>query len=160
MEEKPGKDFMIIHLIKNKALALLFLALVLTLGCQPDLSDDPIPHIVFEPITIDMSLPKYFALQSDGAALELNEGGVRGIIVYRENASTFRAFEKNCTYQPNSACATVNVDASTFFMIDPCCSSTFNFEGDPQSGPASRPLRQYLIERTGSALTITDETVN
>ncbi|MCK6616983.1 MAG: hypothetical protein L6Q51_05005 [Cyclobacteriaceae bacterium] len=98
-------------------------------------------------------------LNTDGNSKYFN-GGVRGIIVHRVNASTYRAFERNCSFQPNEACATVGVHVSTLFMEDSCCGSTFNFNGDPTGGPAWRPLRQYQTILSGNELTITDEVVD
>ncbi len=85
-------------------------------------------------------------------------GGVQGIILYRQNSSTYYAFERNCSYQPAGACVTVDVHSSNLYMVDPCCSSIFSFpEGNPNGGPAWRPLRKYATYLNGSTLTITDE---
>ncbi|MFN3839525.1 MAG: hypothetical protein ACK4RF_02360 [Cyclobacteriaceae bacterium] len=138
----------------------LFAVLAAVLACcSPDLSDDPIPPATFADIFINLSLPENLSLNTDGASKYFN-GGVRGIIVYRVNSSTYRAFERNCSYQPNNACATVGVHVSTLFMEDSCCGSTFNFQGDPTGGPAWRPLRQYHTILNGNELTVTDEVVN
>ncbi|MFZ6012485.1 MAG: hypothetical protein ACOYXT_19235, partial [Bacteroidota bacterium] len=90
-----------------------------------------------------------------------SEGGVQGIIVYRINASSYVAYERNCSYHPNDACVTVEVHPSNLYMYDPCCSSSFDFStGQPTGGPAWRPLRQYETSLSGSNLTITDEIIN
>lgn len=138
---------------------LLFLMMLV--GCSSDLSDDPIPIILFSDIEINLNLPEYATLQTDGGAKELNNGGVRGIIVYRVNSTTYRAYERNCSYRPNEACATVDIHSSRLFMIDPCCNSNFSFEdGLPIGGVAWRPLNQYRTQLNGLTLTITDELVN
>lgn len=129
-------------------------------GCSPDLNDAPIPDAVFDDIVLNLSLPAYNSLRVDGGYAAIG-GGVRGIIIYRQGSSTFFAYERNCSFQPNDACSTVDVDVTGLYMIDPCCSSTFNFSnGDPSSGPAWRPLRQYKTLFDGGNLTITDEVVN
>jgi len=155
MDKRVGKVFMIIanNFFKKRLLLLLFL-----ISCSPDLVDDPIPFLPFPDINI--VLPNYAALSSDGGYILINDGGVRGIILYRKNASTYLAFERNCSYKPNDACATVEVHSSTLFMNDTCCGSSFSFEGIPTGGPAWRPLQQYRISLSGSSLTITDEIVN
>ena len=85
-------------------------------------------------------------------------GGVRGIIVYRTNSTSYNAFERNCSYHPNDACATVNVHNSGLYMTDPCCASTFDFlDGNPSGGIAWRPLRRYRTQLNGLTLSITDE---
>lgn len=139
--------------------AVLYLALLSLVSCTPDLSDDAIPWQPFDVISINLNLPEYVDLKTDGRYVYI-DGGVRGIILYRKNASTYLAYERNCSYQPNSACATVDVHVSTLYMLCSCCSSTFDLStGLPTSGPAWRPLQQYETSLNGSTLTITDEIV-
>ena len=84
-------------------------------------------------------------------------GGVKGIYVIRQNASTYLAFERNCPYQPYNACALVTIDRnSRLFLRDTCCTSQFSFQGQVMSGPAARALRQYTVTQSGSLLTITN----
>jgi hypothetical protein len=131
--------------------------LFLTLSCNPDLVDDPIPHGNFPDIIITLS--NYPSLISDGGYILINDGGVRGIILYRKNISMYLAFERNCTFQPGDACATVDIHSSTLFMQDTCCGSSFNFDGIPTGGPAWRPLLQYQTSLSGNTLTITDNVI-
>ena len=139
----------------------LFLVLLVVVGCSRDLSDDEIPPTSFPDIVIDLSLPSNIALASKGGYKEINDGGLRGIIVYCQDIGVYHAYERNCSYTPNQACATVNVDASRLFMIDPCCSSMFDFStGQPISGPAWRPLRQYQATANGVELVITENIIN
>ena len=141
-------------------ISLCLLACILILGCQPDLTDDEIPYQPFDVININLNLPAYNALRTDGGSMAINEGGVRGIIIYRQNISNYVAYERNCSFEPNSACATVDIDVSTLFMICSCCSSTFDFStGIPLGGIAWRPLRKYETSVNGSFLIITDQIV-
>lgn len=159
-EERAGKDFMItINKLLQKLSKPVLLVFVALINCSPELTDDPIPPATFADIFINLSLPEHLVLNTDGHSKYFN-GGVRGIIVHRVNASTYRAFERNCSFQPNEACATVGVHISTLYMEDSCCGSTFNFNGDPTGGPAWRPLRQYQTILSGNELTVTDEVVD
>ncbi|HPM30087.1 MAG TPA: hypothetical protein PLJ60_07100, partial [Chryseolinea sp.] len=84
--------------------------------------------------------------------------GVRGIILYRKDVATYIAYERNSSFHPNEACATVDVHNSNLYMIDICSNSTFDFStGIPTSGPAITPLRRYVTNLNGFELTITDE---
>lgn len=154
MDKRVGKVFMITvnSFFKKRLLLLLFL-----IACEPDLVDDPIPFQPFPDINI--VIPNNPDLSSDGGNIEIN-GGVRGIILYRKNSTTFLAFERNCSYKPNDACATVEVHSSTLFMQDACCGSSFSFEGIPTGGPAWRPLQQYQTSLSGNTVTITDQIIN
>lgn len=138
---------------------VIYVAICTLAGCKPDLSDDPIPWQPFDVISINLNLPEYVSLKTDGRSVYV-DGGIRGIILYRKNASTYLAYERNCSFQPNSACATVDVHVSTLYMLCSCCSSTFDLStGLPTSGPAWRPLRQYETSLNGTILTITDQPV-
>lgn len=129
-------------------------------SCSTELFDSPIPEAVFEDIVINVSNPEYNNLNTVGYVHIGGSAGVRGIILYKVNATTYRAFERNCSYQPNDACATVDVHVSTLFMQDSCCGSTFNWDGNPTGGVAWRPLRQYQTYLDGTLLTITDEALD
>jgi hypothetical protein len=162
MEEKVERDFMITHPDFIRRGCVLFIGLLFLASsfqsCKPDLSDDPIPYQPFDDIVINLTLPAYINLATDGGYITLNSGGVRGIILYRKSSSTYLAFERNCSLQPNDACATV--DPQIFDMKDSCCGSIFSYStGQPTSGPAWRPLNQYRTTLSSNTLTITDEIV-
>ncbi len=132
---------------------------LLLLACSPDLEDDPIPFIAFSPISINLNLPEFVGLKTDGGYKEIG-GGVRGIVVYRKNSAEYLAWEKNCSFQPNDVCATVNVHISGLYLTDACCNSNFDFSsGLPTSGPAWRPLQRYATQLNGSELLVTDQIV-
>lgn len=141
--------------------AMVLLVVAAITSCQPDTGDEPIPFVPFLPYLINLSAPEFHPLTIDGGYKEIGAIGVRGVILYRQDAATYLAFERNCTFRPNEACATVNVHSSLLYMVDPCCSSTFSFAGGmPTGGVATRALRQYATELIGTQLTITDEIIN
>jgi hypothetical protein len=135
--------------------------LVFLAACSQDLSDAEIPIAHFPDIIINLSLPSNINLAAKGGYKTINEGGVRGIIVYCEDVGIYHAYERNCSYTPNEACATVDVDISRLFMIDHCCGSQFDFTtGQPIGGIAWRQLREYQTIANGSELVITETIVN
>ena len=137
------------------AYCLLFMT-----SCKQDLSDDPIPEGIFPDIIFSLNLPQYSPLKLDGGSVSI-DGGVRGIIIYRKNSNTYLAYERNCSFHPNDACATVDVHSSKLFLIDTCCGSSFGFDdGVPTGGPAWRPLRRYKTYLNGYELTINSEAAN
>ncbi len=144
----------------NTRVSLLVLLLALA-ACEPQMSDDPIPWVPFPEIVMNLNLPENIALRTDRGIREINDGGVKGIIVYRIDANTYRAYERNCSFTPFDAGASVNVDNSKLFLIDHSCGSSFTLEqGTPMGGPAWRPLRQYRTSIANNTLTITDEAIN
>ncbi|MEO1051329.1 MAG: hypothetical protein AAFX87_11940 [Bacteroidota bacterium] len=149
-------------IIKNILRSLVLFCIITISACtNTELPQDQIPFVPFNNIEINLSNIQYISLRNNGGWVELNTGGVRGIILYRNSPSEYIAYERNCSYEPNEACATVNVDPSGLFMVDNCCGSTFNFaDGNPLGGPAIFPLRRYRVILDGNFLTITDEPLN
>lgn len=96
--------------------------------------------------------PTNFKLNAIGGWIYLS-GGVRGIILYRKSTDEFEAFERNCTWQPKDACATLSVDSTNVSLSDNCCSSQFViFDGSVIKGPATIPLRRYQASFDGSTV--------
>lgn len=140
-----------------KKLFVLSVALMMFAGCEPDRSDDAIPWQPFDVININLNLPEYVHLKMDGQHMYLNNEGVRGIILYHHSGDNYLAYERNCSYQPNSAAATVELHSSNLFMICTGCNSSFDLAtGYPTGGIAWRPLNQYSTSVNGTMLTITD----
>jgi nitrite reductase/ring-hydroxylating ferredoxin subunit len=144
-----------------KRLLFYFFVIQFCWSCGRDTYDQPIPPAFFQDIVIDITFPEYVRLRTDGGTYEMNDKGIRGIIIYRKSSGNYLAYEKNCSYHPADACATVQVDASGLYMIDFCCGSSFSLQdGTPIGGPAWRPLRQYRTIMDIALLTITSESLN
>ncbi|HEX8327992.1 MAG TPA: hypothetical protein VF629_10660 [Hymenobacter sp.] len=127
-------------------------------------SDDQ-PQIPYAPVNLSINITnqQYAALRVDNGAVTFpvkgpaGDGGVKGVIVVRQSAGTFLAFERNCPYRPYDACALVSLDRnSRQFLADSCCNSQFDLRGQSIGGPAARPLRQYATSLQGSLLNITN----
>ncbi len=115
----------------------------------------------FPTITINLNYPQYQRLKLDGGFVYVEGGGLKGIILYRASENSYLAYERACPHHPGAACAIVQVDGSTLFMIDRCCNSSFNFsDGQVTGGPAERPLIQYRVDQEGNILKISDEIIN
>lgn len=136
----------------NRAL-LTIGAMLLLVGCRDEGSQQPLPEDVLVDISIVVTNIEYLPLQQDGGFVYL-DGGRRGILLYRQNASSYLAFERNCTYRPTDSCASVHVHSSRLYMEDTCCGSQFDFTGRPTFGPAPLPLRRYSTTLSGNLLRI------
>ena len=126
---------------------------------------DAQPQIPYAPVNLSLSLAaqEYAALRFDNGAVSIpmkgpaGNAGVRGVIVVRQSAGTFSAFERNCPYQPYNSCALVSLDRnSKLFMRDSCCASQFDLKGQVTGGPAPLPLKQYSVSVQGNLLSITN----
>ena len=81
--------------------------------------------------------------------------GYRGVLIYRIDLQNFIAYEMTCPYDPDKECARVEVDPTTYTLIDSCCMTRYNLiDGMPVQGPGTRPLLQYLTEFDGNYLQI------
>ena len=141
---------------------LLLLALLLG-ACKSD-TNNAQPAMPYGVVNLSLNLTnqEYKALRFDNGTVTLpvngpaGNGGVKGIIIVRESATTYHAFERNCPYNPYDACALVSVDRSSLFLRDTCCTSQFNFQGQVTGGPSPRALLQYSTSLQGSMLYVTN----
>lgn len=131
---------------------VLVLAAFSFFSCEGNLNISPIPDV---PVNVEVNLNDIdnVALKQIGGYI-YTPGGVRGLIVYRKSQTEYKAYDRNCTFQPSDACATVDFHSSGFYIEDTCCSSVFDTDGFPTGGPAEYPLKEYQISQTSDILFI------
>ncbi|MEN8248642.1 MAG: hypothetical protein ABFS32_06895 [Bacteroidota bacterium] len=122
------------------------------ISCNPMVDDSEVPHVIVN-VEINLNDIDNVDLSQIGGYIYV-EGGVRGIILRRESQDIYRAFDRNCTFQPADECAVVDMHTSGFYMEDTCCNSTFDLSGFPTGGPAEYPLREYGVAVAGDILYI------
>ena len=152
------------RIFKNCSLLLLFPCfLLMASGCNS--GDGAQPRIPYAPVNLalDLSNQQYRALRFDNGVVALpvrgpaGVGGVRGVLVVRQNASSYLAFERNCPYRPGDDCARVGFDTSPApFLRDSCCGSQFSLQGQVTGGPAPRALLQYSTSLNSNQLIISN----
>ncbi|MFM8832178.1 MAG: hypothetical protein ACKOEV_00815 [Cytophagales bacterium] len=134
-----------------KHLVLAFFVLVILFFEAQELA----AQASFPPININLQYPQFQRLKLDGGYVYVNEGGMSGIILYRESETNYIAYERRCSVEDD---APVIVDGSGLFMKG--CDSTFSFsDGYPTSGSVRNPLLKYRVSLDGIKLIITDEIV-
>ena len=134
-------------MIKQYILFSLFLFFI---ACEPKVEESGIPDVAVD-LEINLNDIDNTDLKLIGG-YKYFTGGVRGIIVYHESVNTYKAYDRNCTFQPEAACAIVEVHSSGFYIEDTCCKSTFDLNGFPTGGPALFPLKEYRVSLTGDLL--------
>lgn len=129
-------------------------------ACGGDSGTEVQPQIPIIAFTTTISLldQQNTALRFDNGVQYVNGGvkGPKGLIVVRQKAGSYVAFDRTCPYQPTDACATVSIDPSRLFLRDTCCTSQFSLQGQVQGGPSRYPLRQYATSLSGNLLTISN----
>lgn len=124
---------------------IFFLILILFSGCQKN-KNHPVASIPFD-MQIDLTLPTYQNLNGVGGWAYVN-GGIKGIIVYRQSYDVFVAWERQSPEDPENTCSTGLVtDSANFLQLnDPCSNATFSlYDGSPLSN-SKWGLRQYQTE--------------
>ncbi|GHA66393.1 hypothetical protein [Pontibacter akesuensis] len=132
---------------------LLALLAILASACKDSSNSPIIPNV---PVNAQLAVNSqlYPELRQDGGFAYLPEG-YKGIIVIRQNANYYTAFERACPFDPTNDCE-VEMDPSRLFLTDPCCGSQFNLQGGVIGGPAIQGLRQYKTSLVGATLYITN----
>lgn len=134
---------------------LIYFFFLLGLGACAENNVTPnIPDVLVNE-QLNLTNIQYNRLRQDNGYVYIS-GGVRGIVIIRKSATQYVAIERNCSYDPQSSCATVEMDPSGFFLVDPCCNSQFDLFGQVLRGPATYRLRQYATATSGNFLYITN----
>ncbi|MAR40130.1 MAG: hypothetical protein CMD22_05645 [Flavobacteriales bacterium] len=109
---------------------------------------------VYVNIEIPINQPEYSDLDAIGNTIFIT-GGVKGILIYHSNVNDYRAFDRNCSYEPSSDCAFIDSVNSTIASCS-CCTSMFLIDQDgiPANGPALLPLKEYRTTLSGGILKI------
>lgn len=111
---------------------------------------------VYVNIEIPLNQPEYSDLDAIGNSIFIS-GGVKGIIIYHLNVNDYRAFDRNCTFEPSTECAYIDYINSTIASCS-CCESKYLIDQDgvTANGPALLPLKQYYTSYSGGILKITN----
>ncbi len=142
--------------MRRLPLLIAHCSLFIATSCNTD--DGTQPRIPYAPVNVLLTLTdqQNRALRFDNGVLAV-AGGVRGILIVRQSASSYLAFERDCPYRPSDACARVGFDTSPApFLRDSCCGSQFSLQGQITGGPAPRALVQYSTNLSGNQLNITN----
>lgn len=134
----------------NKQL-LYVLLITLIISC---LDRDDYIRDVYVNIEIPINQPEYSDLAAIGNSIFVT-GGVKGIIIYHSNVNDYRAFDRNCSFEPSSNCAIIDSINSTIASCS-CCTSKFLIDqgGITANGPALLPLKEYYTSLSGGILKI------
>ncbi|MDR3047388.1 MAG: hypothetical protein LBU51_07235 [Bacteroidales bacterium] len=121
-------------------------------------SCDKFVHPTIPEVSLDFTIlpddPNYGPLNHYGGYMYFT-GGVEGVIVYRVDGWTFKAYDRACPYDWQDINSWNRVDESGIIVIDTCCGSRFNIlDGTVINGPANYPLKYYRTNYDGRRLRI------
>ena len=121
------------------------LAYILTISiliCSCNSKDDYIQDVYVNEF-IDLTLPIYSELATEGSYIFV-KGGVEGIIIYHQVGDSYKAYDRNCSYEPSLACSHID-SVNSGIAYCGCCPSFFLISDNGRSlyGPALLPLKEY-----------------
>jgi len=129
---------------------IFFLPLLLATTCETN-NRELIPYM---DININLTINGSLAdLGPEGT--KLIDGGVNGIILYRDSYDNYYAFDRTCTMWPShDEAVEEDADLDGVFTCPDCGSSFMILDGTVYivSGPASQPLVQYATYIEGTIL--------
>ncbi len=129
--------------------AIFFLS---SLACQKQ-DTSAVPYVPVS-ILINIQNSDYSALKTVGGYVYVT-GGSKGIIVYRSDLNTFKAYDRHCPYQPKNSCSFLKVDVDAMTTIDTCCTSKFVLQDNSIfSGPSSLKMQEYATSFDGNIVSI------
>ena len=103
---------------------------------------------------IDLTLPEYDELKTSGNSIFV-DGGVEGIIIYHGIGNEYKAYDRNCSYQPSLSCSVID-SVSSGIAYCGCCPSAFliNSNGEAINAPALLPLKSYNLSLDNNILKV------
>lgn len=119
---------------------LLLLSLVIIFSCNKN--QNRVPYVPID-LYLNISLPSYTNLNVIGGWVYVS-GGSKGLIAYRQTATTFMIYDRHCTYDVTAQCASADVDSTNLAISCDCDGSQYQlFDGAVINGPATFSLQQY-----------------
>lgn len=148
--------------------SLLFVFLILTVSCNKDSINPNIPNVNIR-ISINPNSTQFLELNTVSGWVYLDEKPSvyippqsRGIIVWRMDLNTFKAFERQppndpfkCCNQDHSVCGKLVVGDNYPFVKDTCTGNLYQLlDGSLFEGEGMYPLIEYAAEYDGHTLYI------
>ncbi len=124
-------------------LSVILLIFFWFVSCEQDDQNNLLPYVLVNE-TINLANPEFINLQVPGGWAYAN-GGIKGIIIYNLNSTTFKAYERSCPHLVPSACTRMTVEQS-FKMKCPCDQSEFNIlNGSPLTANINYVTKEYKV---------------
>ncbi len=115
-------------------------------GCMGGCKKDTVPAAPSGTWTLDLTNSANASLLTPGGYVYTN-----GIIVAQTKAGNYIAVSQYCTHEG----VTITFEAAANDFYCPRHGSVFSTTGTITTGPASSPLKQYTVTKTGNTLVIT-----
>tara|TARA_R100001369_G_scaffold92499_1_gene137932 strand:+ start:2923 stop:3351 length:429 start_codon:yes stop_codon:yes gene_type:complete len=139
---------------------IAFLLLLITVfACKSDddkLDDNPYLTSPLVDLTLNLNLPEYNSLNFPSNSLVITRQGIRGVVVYNVDNTTYHAFELSDPNHVPNDCSRMEVDG-----IEATCpcddDNKYNIvTGQNITDPNRYPMQRYRAVRSGNTIRITN----
>ena len=149
-------------MVLNNRILTFLSAFFLLLSCSSDDNGQRNPFLneVSFQIEANLNLPQFDDIRFAGGSVYVNQGGIRGVIIFNLNGSTFLAWEASCPNQAPNSCSTM--EASGGLATCPCDGLQYSLgTGSPipdaETGEASQyPLLNYSARLSGNSVFVSN----
>ncbi len=132
---------------------IVVLVLILLLSCKKDQNNGNVPNTAVD-IYIYPNDPQFATTIGVVGGWAYITGGAKGIIVYRKTNTDFAAYDRSCTFDPNTN-SLLKVLSDNVTIRDTVCNSKFLIlDGSVTQGPAAQSLKAYVCNYDGNVLHI------
>lgn len=136
----------------RKLIAICLLTVLVFTACD-NINHPTIPYRKVD-FTIYPNDVMYYRLNTYGG-YEYFTGGIGGIIVFRLDEWTFKAYDRSCSFDWEETGSWIWMHPSGIMLVDSLCGSVYNIlDGTVISGPARWPLREYHTRYDGVRLRV------
>tara|TARA_B100000949_G_C13912538_1_gene297413 strand:+ start:85 stop:513 length:429 start_codon:yes stop_codon:yes gene_type:complete len=139
---------------------IAFLLLLITVfACKSDddkLDDNPYLTSPLVDLTLNLNLPEYNSLNFPSNSLVITRQGIRGVVIYNVDNTTYHAFELSDPNHVPNDCSRMEVDG-----IEATCpcddDNKYNIvTGQNITDPNRYPMQRYRAVRSGNTIRITN----
>lgn len=134
-------------MLKQITISGLLISFVVLFSCNK--KETRVPYVPVD-LYLNISIPSNTNLNFIGGWNYVS-GGSKGIVVYRQTADTFTAYDRHCTYEIEANCDPATVDSTNLAISCDCDGSQYQiYDGAVINGPAVYPLQQYQASYNSS----------
>ena len=134
--------------------ALLLVLQISSCKNQNDAAGSVIPNVAVN-FLVNLNDNTYFNLKNDGGYVNISGVGVKGIILYRYNATNYTAFERASPIDPYGK-NIITMDQSRLFLADTLAKARFDLQGNSSDGVSANPIKKYYTQLNGTTIQITN----
>ncbi|WP_339703129.1 hypothetical protein [uncultured Marixanthomonas sp.] len=138
---------------------VFLLSLSMLFACKNDddnLDDNPFLTSPLVNLNLNLNLPEYNSLNFPSNSLVVTRQGIRGVVIYNVDNTTYHAFELSDPNHVPTDCSRMEIDG-----IEATCpcddDNKYNIiTGQNITDPSRYPMQRYRAVRSGNTISITN----